>query len=122
MKEAYLKFVLYRYFYPNDAAREPGILAKLRIMLLTQGIWALVVYHTGSWCVRNRHRVGFLSKIVLSLLTIYQKMVEIVTGTALPFTSRICMGRCIGHFGQIIPSTRTVMREFCKLSLEVTIG
>jgi serine O-acetyltransferase len=122
MKETFLRYDLYRYFYPNDEADELGILAKLRIMLLTQGIWALVVYRAGYWCVRNKNKNDMLSKILLPLLSICQKLVEITTGIDIPFTARIGRGLYIGHFGQIILSTRTVMGEFCNLSQEVTIG
>jgi serine O-acetyltransferase len=122
MKEAYLKYDLCRYFYPNDDAKELGIAAKLKIILLTQGIWALAVYRAGSWCLRNRNKIGLLSNLLLPLLTICQKLVEITTGIDVPFTARIGRGLYIGHFGQIILSTRTVMGEFCNLSQEVTIG
>ena len=122
MKEAFLKYDLYRYFYPNDEAKELGLLTKIKLVLLTQGIWAIIVYRAGYWCVRNRGRIGILSKIMFPLLTVCKKMVEIATGIDIPFTARIGRGLYIGHFGQIILSTRTVMGEFCNLSQGVTMG
>jgi len=122
IKNKYFKYDLYRYFYSSDCVAEISFMAKLKIVLLTQGIWALVVYRAGSWCVRNTHKIGVMSKILLPLLTICQKGVEITTGIDIPFTARIGRGLYIGHFGQIILSTRTVMGEFCNISQGVTIG
>jgi len=118
----YLKYDLYRYFYSSDSIEDMSFVAKLKTILLTQGIWALVVYRAGSWCVRNRQKIGIFSKIVLPLLTLCQKFVEITTGIDIPFTAKIGRGLYIGHFGQIILSTRTIMGECCNLSQGVTIG
>lgn len=118
----YLKYDLYRYFYTSDSVEEIGFTRKLKLILLTQGIWALVIYRAGAWCLRNRKKIGLLSKILLPFLTICQKFVEMTTGIDIPFNAQIGRGLYIGHFGQIILSTRTVMGEFCNLSQGVTIG
>lgn len=118
----FLKYDLYRYFYASDGIGEIGFTTKLKTVLLTQGIWAIMVYRAGSWCVTNRKKIGPLSKVLLPLLTLCQKGVEIMTGIDIPFTARIGRGLYIGHFGQIILSTRTIMGEFCNLSQGVTIG
>lgn len=122
MKESYLKYDLCRYFYPCDETTETGFLTKIKLVLLTQGIWALIVYRSGSWCVRNSRKFGGLPRLLLPFLTICQKLVEIATGIDLPFSARIGRGLYIGHFGQIILSTRTVMGECCNISQGVTIG
>ncbi len=121
-RTTYLKYDLYRYFYPDDAAGQISLLEKVKLVLLTQGIWALVVYRSGSWCVRNRERLGLFARVLLPVLTVFQKIVEIATGIDIPFTARIGRGLYIGHFGQIILSTRTIMGECCNLSQGVTIG
>lgn len=122
MKEAYLKYDLYRYFYPGDEITDISLLSKIKIIVLTQGVWALIAYRSGFWCVRNANKFGGLPRFFLPFLTIFQKLVEISTGIDIPFTARIGRGLYIGHFGQIILSTRTVMGEFCNLSQGVTIG
>lgn len=58
MKESYLKYDLCRYFYPCDETTETGFLTKIKLVLLTQGLWALIVYRSGSWCVRNSRKFG----------------------------------------------------------------
>ncbi len=118
----YLKYDLYRYFYPNDQMSDLSLLGKIKKMALTQGIWALIVYRSGSWCVRNSGRLGGLPRLLLPFLTIWQKLVEMTTGIELPFTAQIGRGLYIGHFGQIILSPMAVLGECCNISQGITIG
>jgi serine O-acetyltransferase len=120
--KSYLRYDLYRYFYPNDQVDRISFWKKVRLILLTQAIWATIVYRAGSWCIQNRNRLGVLARVVLPLLTVGQKLVEMVTGIELPFTARIGRGLYIGHFGQIIVSSKAVIGEFCNISQGVTIG
>jgi len=118
----FLKYDLYRYFYPSDSIDQVSLVRKLKLIILTQAIWAIVIYRAGSWCVTHRRRLGFSAKIILPVLTLIQKIVEVATGIDLPFTAKIGRGLYIGHFGQIILNGSTVMGEFCNLSQGVTIG
>jgi len=122
ISDHYLKYDLYRYFYPNDQVGYASLISKVKKIILTQGIWALIVYRAGSWCVRNSKRLGIAVKIILPFLTIMQKFVEMTTGIEIPFTARIGRGLYIGHFGQIILSPMAVMGEFCNISQGITIG
>jgi serine O-acetyltransferase len=121
-QQCYLKYDLYRYFYPTDAISSLSLMAKLKLILLTQGIWALIVYRAGSWVLRNKGRIGLLSRPVLLMLSICGKVVEITTGISLPFAAKIGKGFYIGHFGQIIVSPSAVIGECCNISQGVTIG
>lgn len=121
-RKSYLRYDLYRYFYPNDQVNRISQWQKVRLILLTQAIWATTVYRAGSWCIRNRNRLGVLARVILPLLTIWQKLTEMATGIELPFTARIGRGLYIGHFGQIIVSGKAVIGEFCNISQGVTIG
>lgn len=118
----YFKYDLYRYFYSNDSVTEISLYRKLKLVLLTQAIWAIAVYRAGSWCIAHRKQLGFAVKIFLPVLTIAQKLVEIATGIDLPFTAKVGRGLYIGHFGQIILNGNAVLGEFCNLSQGVTIG
>lgn len=118
----YLKYDLYRYFYPDDRSDTLSLAGKLRKIILTQGIWALIVYRAGSWCVRNKARLGWVRFLVLPFLTVLQKLVEIATGIEIPFTAKIGRGLYIGHFGQIILSPQAVLGECCNISQGITIG
>jgi len=121
-RRQYLKYDLYRYFYPDDRTERVPWLVKVKTILLTQGIWALIVYRAGSWCVRERSRWGLAVKLALPLLTIWQKLTEVATGIEIPFTAKIGPGLYIGHFGQIVLSGRVTMGELCNISQGVTIG
>lgn len=55
-------------------------------------------------------------------MTVFQKLVEILSGISIPFTAQIGKGLYIGHFGGIIIGGEIVMGDFCNLSQGVTIG
>jgi len=113
---SYLKADLKRYF-----RKSPNFYHKLKTVLLTQGIWATIIYRAGSWC-HNRKGKYFWIRVILPFLTILQKIVEITTGIVLPFTAKIGKGLYIGHFGGIILGPQTVMGEYCNISQGITIG
>lgn len=113
---SYLKEDLKRFF-----RMDTSIVSKLKTLLLTQGVWAVVVYRMGAWCIVNKKTRPYL-KIVSPFLTILQKISEILTGVSIPFTAKIGKGLYIGHFGCIILSPGTIMGEYCNLSQGVTIG
>ena len=110
-----LKEDLRRYYKKNSS-----LVSKIKKILLTQGIWATVVFRAGSWCHHNKKKIWPI--IILPFLTVLQKLVEIMTGIVLPFTARIGKGLYIGHFGCIILNSNTVMGEYCNISNENTIG
>lgn len=112
----YLKEDLRRYFRKCN-----GLTDKIKVFLLTQGVWATTIYRAGSWC-HNRKGKYFWVRVVLPFLTIFQKIIEITTGIVLPFTAKIGKGFYIGHFGGIILSPHTVFGEYCNISQGVSIG
>lgn len=120
--KSYLNYDLYRYFYPTNATTFLSFFRKLRLVLLTQGIWALIVYRSGSWVLRNKAELGLLYRPVMLVLTIGEKLIEITTGISLPFTAEIGRGFYIGHFGQIFVSPGAVIGACCNISQGVTIG
>ncbi len=111
----HLKEDLKRYFRNCNS-----IIAKIKKVILTQGIWATIVYRAGSWCHHNKKKKWPV--VVLPFLTILQIFIEILTGIVLPFTAEIGKGLYIGHFGCIILNPNTVMGEYCNISNEITIG
>jgi serine O-acetyltransferase len=101
--------------------RNKTFVQKLKVICLTQGIWATVIYRAGSWCHNRKKKLPWV-RIILPFLTIFQKMVEIMTGISLPFTAIIGKGLYIGHFGGIILSHNAALGEYCNISQGVTIG
>jgi serine O-acetyltransferase len=113
---SYLLEDLRRYF-----GNQKTIYSKLRTVLLTQGIWAIIIYRAGSWCHNRKGKYPWV-RVVLPFLTIFQKMVEITTGIVLPFTAEIGKGLYIGHFGGIILSPRAILGNYCNISQGITVG
>ena len=112
----YLKEDLGRYF-----RHQKSFWGKVKSVILTQGIWAIIVYRAGSWC-HNRKGKYIWVRWALPFLTAFQKMIEITTGIVLPFTAKIGKGLYIGHFGGIILSPNSVLGDYCNISQGITIG
>jgi serine O-acetyltransferase len=110
--------------YTQDVARykkhRSG--ASLIALLLTeQGLWALLQYRLASALYRSH--LSFVVKIpLLALAVITQKIIEIVAGISIPYQASIGPGLYIGHFGNIVLSSDTVMGHTCNISQGVTIG
>ena len=122
-KERYMIYDLYRYFYPNNRVNYTGWIKKTKIVVLTQGIWALIIFRVGAWCVWKKNRLNVVwIKPMLICLTIIQKIIEITTGICLPFTAQIGRGFYIGHFGGIIVGPEVRIGSYCNISQGVTIG
>lgn len=113
---SYLKKDLKRYVGKNKS-----LLAKIKLIVLTQGIWATVVYRAGSWCHQRKEKYIW-PKVLLPFLTVVQKAMEIMTGISIPFTAKIGRGFYIGHFGGIIIGDQVELGEYCNISQGVTIG
>jgi serine O-acetyltransferase len=111
----YLKEDLNRYLINKNFS------GKVKAILLTQGIWATIIYRAGSWCHHHK-KEKIWPMFILPFLTILQKMVEMATGIVLPFTAKIGKGLYIGHFGGIILSEKAILGEYCNISQEITIG
>lgn len=113
---SYLREDLKRYFIGDQ-----GIFSKVKTVLLTQGICATVVYRAGSWCYNRKGRYIWV-RAVLPFLTVVQKITEIVSGIALPFSLEVGKALYIGHFGGIIISPHAVLGEYCNISQGCTTG
>jgi serine O-acetyltransferase len=123
VKERYLIHDLNRYFYPNNRINRIGWIRKIRIIVMTQGIWALIVYRMGAWCVRKKKGTNALWLKPISMwLTVMQKIIEITTGISLPPKARIGRGFYIGHYGGIIIGHEVKIGRYCNISQGVTIG
>lgn len=94
---------------------------RVKTVLMTQGIWATIVFRMGSWC--HSRKTGYIwLRFALPFLTVAQKLVEIATGISIPFTAKVGPGLYIGHFGGIVLGPATVLGENCNISQGVTIG
>lgn len=110
----------------NDLSRyglkEAGFFSKTKTVLLTQGIWATIIYRCGAFLLRKRVEGRAWAKVMMPFLTIMSKLMEILTGISIPFSARIGPGFYIGHFGSIIIGKDVVIGDYCNISQGVTIG
>lgn len=112
----YLREDLRRYF-----SEDTSLIRKLKIILLTQGIWALIIFRIGAFCYQHKKKNPYI-KLFSPFLTFAQKIIEILTGIQIPFSAKIGKGFYIGHFGNIIIGSHVVIGEYCNISQGVTIG
>jgi len=98
-----------------------GRFSKLRLLLMTQGLWACACYRAGRHL--NDHRPPpVIRQVVMALYHVWWKGVEVTTGISISPDCRIGPGLYIGHFGQIILHSDVVMGENCNISQGVTLG
>lgn len=95
--------------------------SRLRLLLLTQGLWATAEYRYSRW-VHLRVRVPVVRQLLKLFGLIWHKNVQITTGIDLPESADIGKGLYIGHFGGIIVGDGVIMGEKCNLAHGVTIG
>ena len=90
-------------------------------LLTQQGLWALLQYRIASAVYRSS-LPKFVRRPLLIFASAWQKLIEIVTGTSLPYTASIGPGFYVGHFGNIIVNGAAVIGSNCNISQGVTIG
>jgi serine O-acetyltransferase len=99
---------------------EESWLKNVHRLIMTQGVWATVVYRYGQWTYEDHPTVIRIpAKMIYHTLN---KWTEMATGIQLPASAKIGKGFYIGHFGTIIIHTHTVMGERCGVGQGVTIG
>jgi serine O-acetyltransferase len=101
-------------------AYQPGR-STLSVMLLNQGLWALLQYRTARGLHESR-LPAWAKTPLLVLCVFWQKLIEVLTGIELPYRARVAPGLYIGHFGSIIIHPDTVIGAGCNLSQGVTLG
>lgn len=121
MQFSYLQCDLSRHFYPNDDVHECSLLARLKLIVSTQGIWATIVYRFRRWLFIECS-VGFLRAMFKPLGFMMQLTVESLTGIHIEPTIDIGPGLYIGHFGNVFLGGYTRIGKFANISHEVTVG
>jgi len=122
MQLKYLKHDLYRYFYPDDEVEKVGLLTKIKIVIFTQAIWAIVVYRLKRW-IYYEFRIPLIRSILKFAIAPLELFVQTATGICLEAHNDIGPGLYVGHFGNIITYAGDIkIGKFCNISHENTIG
>lgn len=121
MQFRYLKYDLYRYFYPTDNCNSRSLISKIKICMTTQGIWAISVYRFRRWLgYENKNKVV---KLLLAPIGLALNLaIEIITGIHIEPELDVGPGFYIGHFGSIFIGGKTRYGKFCNISQGCTIG
>jgi serine O-acetyltransferase len=117
----YLRYDLYRYFYPNNEIKNTNLLEKIKIIIVNQGLWAIVVYRFRRWYLYecNNKIFRFFFKPVGLIL---QLLIEIMTGIRIEPEIDIGPGLYVGHFGNIFLGGNTKIGKFFNVSQGCTSG
>ncbi|MBC3846939.1 serine acetyltransferase [Winogradskyella echinorum] len=103
--------------YKRYSGNKPAII----LLLTTQGLWALFVYRISN-SIYNSNLPRLVKRVFLFFAVLWQKWIEIVTGISIPYAATIGSEFYIGHFGNIIINTSTIIGDNCNISQGVTIG
>ncbi len=91
------------------------------VFVTEQALWALLQYRIASAVYRS-DLSSPIKRILLAVLTMWQKLIVILTGVTLPHSASIGPGVYIGHFGNIFVHKAAVVGSCCNISHGVTIG
>jgi serine O-acetyltransferase len=100
--------------------RRGGFLQRLKTVVLTEGIWATVLYRFGQYLADE---APALVRVLISPpYKLIHKVVQLMTGIHLDPPTRAGPGLYIGHYGGIWISPAAVLGANCNISQGVTIG
>jgi serine O-acetyltransferase len=107
-----------RYFVYLDNPKSR--LKRLKVLLLTEGLWAIWSYRFGQYL----HQEASLPvRLILGIpYEFLSRIIGLLTGIHLFHSSRIGPGLYIGHYGNIWISPLATLGAQCNLSQGVTIG
>lgn len=120
MQIKYLKYDLYRYFYPNNSVNRRPFLEKVKIVCFTLGIWAIIEYRIARW-LKYDCKIKLLIIVLSPIAKLTHLFINITTGIGISKDADIGPGLYIGHFGSIIIGP-TKIGKFCNISQENAIG
>ena len=103
--------------YTKTNAGESGI----KTFCVEQALWAILQYRVASSISRS-NLPWYVKRPLLISCVLWQKLIEILTGICIPYSTSIGPGLYIGHYGTIIIHKDAVIGENCNLSQGVTIG
>lgn len=121
MQFKYLKYDLYRYFYPSNKRSKRSLFKKIKILIFTQGTWAIIVYRFRRWCLYEC-RYPLLGRLLSPFGSIIHLMVECTTGIHISPQIDIGPGLYVGHFGSIFLAGQTKIGKFFNIGHECTVG
>ena len=121
MQFKYLKYDLFRYFYFNKDTYKISIFRKIKLIFLTQGIWAIIVYRIRRW-FGYECKIKILRIIFDPIGKLMSLWIQIVAGILIDPNIDVGPGLYIGHFGNIFFGGNTKIGKMCNISQECSLG
>src|SRR5438105_5125194 len=97
-----------------------GPLKRFRIILLTEGLWAIGMYRFGQYLYFEAS--SMVRALLWILYEIAHKALQLIVGIHLWPDTRIGPGLYIAHYGGIWINPRATLGSNCTLAHGVTIG
>ena len=97
-----------------------GLAARLRLFLVSQGLWALLAYRFARW-VRT-HRLSILGRLLWAFYRVVESRIAAITGITLDPGARIGPGFYVAHFGGIYVGAGVVIGRNCSISQMSFLG
>lgn len=95
--------------------------SSISLILTQQGLWAITVYRINNSIYKSKIFTP-LKRLILIFGLFFQKIIEIITGISIPYSTSVGRGIYFGHFGNIIINSGATIGENCNISQGVTIG
>jgi serine O-acetyltransferase len=120
MQFKYLKYDLYRYFYPDNQVSKIGFKKKVVLVIFTLEIWAIIIYRFRKWALEECH-IPLLKGVVKLIGILLQLWIDMSTGICILPYADIGPGLYIGHFGNVIIGY-CKLGKLCNISNGISIG
>lgn len=113
-----LRADLWRYYAYLE--KPSSRLQRLKIILLTEGVWAIILFRFGQYLYQE---AGFFARLLFKIpYELGAKIMGMAVGIQLVPPSRIGPGLYIGHYGGIHISDKATLGSNCNIHQGVTIG
>ncbi|HEY3412054.1 MAG TPA: serine acetyltransferase [Armatimonadota bacterium] len=97
-----------------------SLAGRMRLFLITQGLWALLAYRFARW-VRT-HRLPIFGRLLWAFYRAVESRIAAITGITLDPGARIGPGFYIAHFGSIYVGPGVIVGRNCSISQMSILG
>jgi serine O-acetyltransferase len=93
---------------------------RLRMLIVTQGLWALAAYRFARWV--KTHRLPVVGRILWAFYRLWEARIAAITGITLDPNAKIGPGLYVAHFGGTFVGPGVVIGSNCSITQLSFIG
>lgn len=93
----------------------------LRILFFNEELWFLFWFRVGQWS-RQECNVPIVKSLLNVITRIMHRLIGLITGIDIDFSTKIGKGLYIGHSGKIVINCAAELGEYCNISTGNVIG